>query len=212
MWYPLKQRTFPSAATRGDLPINCRRSRVKILFIQCWERFAGIGEETIPVAMTLEKYAGGSGLGSSACSSSLRWSPMNEHCGKPLNDTRLLALMGETGRPYLRRASLHDNVAPLAFLAGMRLMIEETGIISQQVPGFDEWLWVLAYPEREVSTAEKHRLFACAVSPSGLHCAWTASGRFYSRLLLAAAAACRRAERERCYCRTIPRARFTAGL
>lgn len=33
-------------------------------------------------------------------------------------------------------------------------MIEENGIISQQVPGFDEWLWVLAYPGIKVSTAE----------------------------------------------------------
>ena len=69
---------------------------------------------------------------------------MNEHCGKPLNDTRLLALMGELeGRIS---GSIHyDNVAP-CFLGGMQLMIEENDIISQQVPGFDEWLWVLAYP------------------------------------------------------------------
>ncbi len=33
-------------------------------------------------------------------------------------------------------------------------MIEENDIISQQVPGFDEWLWVLAYPGIKVSTAE----------------------------------------------------------
>lgn len=150
----------------------------------------------------------GSGLGSSACSVVAALVAMNEHCGKPLNDTRLLALMGELeGRIS---GSIHyDNVAP-CFLGGMQLMIEENGIISQQVPGFDEWLWVLAYPGIKVSTAEDTGHFACAVSPSGLHCAWTASGRFYSRLLLAAAAACRRAD-ERCYCRTIPRA-FTAGL
>ncbi|MDR8268560.1 homoserine kinase, partial [Acinetobacter baumannii] len=50
--------------------------------------------------------------------------------------------------------SIHyDNVAP-CYLGGMQLMIEENGIISQQVPGFDEWLWVLAYPGIKVSTAE----------------------------------------------------------
>lgn len=77
---------------------------------------------------------------------------MNEHCGKPLNDTRLLALMGELeGRIS---GSIHyDNVAP-CFLGGMQLMIEENDIISQQVPWFDEWLWVLAYPGIKVSTAE----------------------------------------------------------
>ncbi len=86
----------------------------------------------------------GSGLGSSACSVVAALMAMNEHCGKPLNDTRLLALMGELeGRIS---GSIHyDNVAP-CFLGGMQLMIEENDIISQQVPGFDEWLWVLAYP------------------------------------------------------------------
>ncbi|ELX90932.1 homoserine kinase, partial [Salmonella enterica] len=112
---------------------------------QCWERFCQALGKTIPVAMTLEKNMPiGSGLGSSACSVVAALVAMNEHCGKPLNDTRLLALMGELeGRIS---GSIHyDNVAP-CFLGGMQLMIEENGIISQQVPGFDEWLWVLAYP------------------------------------------------------------------
>ena len=33
-------------------------------------------------------------------------------------------------------------------------MIEEQGIISQSVPCFEEWLWVMAYPGIKVSTAE----------------------------------------------------------
>lgn len=37
-------------------------------------------------------------------------------------------------------------------------MIEENGIISQQVPGFDEWLWVLAYPGIKV-LPQKHGPF-----------------------------------------------------
>ena len=97
---------------------------------QCWERFCQELGKQIPVAMTLEK---------------------NMPIGS-LNDTRLLALMGELeGRIS---GSIHyDNVAP-CFLGGMQLMIEENDIISQQVPGFDEWLWVLAYPGIKVSTAE----------------------------------------------------------
>ena len=109
---------------------------------QCWERFCQELGKTVPVAMTLEKNMPiGSGLGSSACSVVAALVAMNEHCGKPLNDTRLLAIMGELeGRIS---GSIHyDNVAP-CFLGGMQLMIEENGIISQQVPGFDEWLWVL---------------------------------------------------------------------
>lgn len=37
----------------------------------------------------------GSGLGSSACSVVAALVAMNEFCGKPLNETRMLALMGE---------------------------------------------------------------------------------------------------------------------
>ena len=120
---------------------------------QCWESFCREIGKTVPVAMTLEKNMPiGSGLGSSACSVVAALVAMNEHCGKPLNNNRLLGLMGELeGRIS---GSIHyDNVAP-CFLGGMQLMIEENGIISQQVPGFDEWLWVLAYPGIKVSTAE----------------------------------------------------------
>lgn len=77
---------------------------------------------------------------------------MNEHCGKPLDDNQMLALMGELeGRIS---GSVHfDNVAP-CFLGGIQLMLEENGIISRAVPGFDDWLWVMAYPGIKVSTAE----------------------------------------------------------
>lgn len=77
---------------------------------------------------------------------------MNEYCNKPLNDNELLVLMGELeGRVS---GSVHfDNVAP-CFLGGMQLMLEENGIISQPVPGFDDWLWVMAYPGIKVSTAQ----------------------------------------------------------
>ena len=106
-----------------------------------------------PVAMTLEKNMPiGSGLGSSACSVVAALVAMNEFCGKPLDETRMLALMGELeGR--ISGSVHYDNVAP-CYLGGMQLMIEENDIISQQVPCFDDWLWVLAYPGIKVSTAE----------------------------------------------------------
>ncbi|MBP2169686.1 homoserine kinase [Erwinia toletana] len=120
---------------------------------QCWARFCEAIGKQVPVAMTLEKNMPiGSGLGSSACSVVAGLMAMNEFCGKPLSDTELLALMGELeGR--ISGSVHYDNVAP-CFLGGLQLMLEENGIISQEVPGFDDWLWVMAYPGIKVSTAE----------------------------------------------------------
>lgn len=133
----------------GKLPSEPKENIV----YQCWARFCQEVGKTIPVAMTLEKNMPiGSGLGSSACSVVAGLMAMNEFCGKPLEDTRLLALMGELeGR--ISGSVHYDNVAP-CFLGGIQLMIEQNGIISQPVPAFDDWLWVMAYPGIKVSTAE----------------------------------------------------------
>ncbi|WJV66322.1 homoserine kinase [Pectobacteriaceae bacterium CE70] len=133
----------------SKLPDNPKQNIV----YQCWERFCQEIGETIPVAMRLEKNMPiGSGLGSSACSVVAGLMAMNEFCDKPLDDTRLLTLMGELeGR--ISGSVHYDNVAP-CFLGGIQLMIGENDIISQPVPGFDDWLWVMAYPGIKVSTAE----------------------------------------------------------
>jgi homoserine kinase len=120
---------------------------------QCWERFCQeIGRE-VPVAMRLEKNMPiGSGLGSSACSVVAGLMAMNEFCDRPLDKMQLLALMGELeGR--ISGSVHYDNVAP-CYLGGMQLMLEEEGYICQEVPGFQQWLWVMAYPGIKVSTAE----------------------------------------------------------
>ena len=63
---------------------------------------------------------------------------MNEFCDRPLDKTTLLGLMGELeGR--ISGSVHYDNVAP-CYLGGLQLMLEE-GIISQEVPCFDDWLW-----------------------------------------------------------------------
>lgn len=142
-----------SVSTTSDaLPISCRQNHGKISFISAGSVLRGAWQANSSGDDSGKNMPIGSGLGSSACSVVAALMAMNEHCGKPLNDTRLLALMGELeGRIS---GSIHyDNVAP-CFLGGMQLMIEENDIISQQVRGFDEWLWVLAYPGIKVSTAE----------------------------------------------------------
>ncbi|WP_439953071.1 GHMP family kinase ATP-binding protein, partial [Escherichia coli] len=76
-----------------------------------------------------------SGLGSSACSVVAGLMAMNEFCDRPLDKMTLLGLMGELeGR--ISGSVHYDNVAP-CYLGGLQLMLEEEGIISQEVPCFD---------------------------------------------------------------------------
>ncbi|WP_265524639.1 homoserine kinase [Providencia rustigianii] len=120
---------------------------------QCWELFCERLGKKLNVAMVLEKNMPiGSGLGSSACSVVAALMALNEFAGKPFDQTELLGMMGALeGRIS---GSIHyDNVAP-CYLGGLQLIIEQNGIISQPVPAFKNWYWVMAYPGIKVSTAE----------------------------------------------------------
>ncbi|EDP57672.1 homoserine kinase [Vibrio sp. AND4] len=127
----------------------------------CWVVFARElnkkGIELKPLEMTLEKNMPiGSGLGSSACSIVAALDALNRFHGQPLNQTELLALMGEM-EGKISGGIHYDNVAP-CYLGGVQLMLEELGIISQEVPCFDDWYWVMAYPGIKVSTAEAREI------------------------------------------------------
>ncbi len=106
-----------------------------------------------PLRMTLEKCMPiGSGLGSSACSIVAALDALNQFHQNPLGQDALLSLMGEM--EALISGSLHyDNVAP-CYLGGLQLMLEQGGEISQSIPYFENWYWVMAYPGIEVSTAK----------------------------------------------------------
>lgn len=120
---------------------------------QCWQLFCERYGKQLNVEMTLEKNMPiGSGLGSSACSVVAGLMALNEYAGKPFDETTLLKMMGELeGR--ISGSVHYDNVAP-CYLGGLQLILEQNGIISQSVPAFENWFWVMAYPGIKVSTAE----------------------------------------------------------
>ncbi|PMH39760.1 homoserine kinase [Vibrio sp. 10N.286.49.B3] len=127
----------------------------------CWLVFAReLKKKEItlkPLAMTLEKNMPiGSGLGSSACSIVAALDALNRFHDQPLDEMELLALMGEM-EGKISGGIHYDNVAP-CYLGGVQLMLEELGVISQEVPCFDNWYWVMAYPGIKVSTAEAREI------------------------------------------------------
>ncbi|WP_321157589.1 homoserine kinase, partial [Serratia nevei] len=90
-------------------------------------------------------------LGSSACSVVAALEGLNAFHGEPLDEHALLLLMGEMEGKI--SGSVHyDNVAP-CYLGGMQLVVEEAGVISQGIPVFEQWYWVVCYPGTVVSTA-----------------------------------------------------------
>ncbi|MEC6908263.1 homoserine kinase [Photobacterium piscicola] len=124
---------------------------------RCWQVFAREldhkGIPLLPVAVTLEKNMPiGSGLGSSACSIVAALEALNQFHQQPLTSNELLTLMGEM-EGEVSGSTHYDNVAP-CFLGGLQFMVQEMGIISQAVPCFDDWYWVMAYPGIKVPTAE----------------------------------------------------------
>ncbi|MWN31811.1 homoserine kinase [Gilliamella sp. Pra-s65] len=123
------------------------------IVFQCWQRFCQAIGKALPVHMTLEKNMPiGSGLGSSACSVVGALVALNEFFDKPLNEFEMLFIMGELeGR--ISGSVHYDNVAP-CYLGGMQLILDEMDIISQPIPHFEDWYWIMAYPGIKVSTAE----------------------------------------------------------
>lgn len=123
----------------------------KNIVFQCWKKFCEVLGQTYPLTIQLEKNVPvASGLGSSACSIVAALTAFNYYFGCPLNNNQLLQLMGEMeGR--ISGAIHFDNVSS-CFFGGMQLILQECDIISQEVPIFNNWFWVLAYPGIKIST------------------------------------------------------------
>ena len=148
-------------ATAGSFVDKLPENPEDNIVYDCWRVFARElakkGIELKNIHMVLEKNMPiGSGLGSSACSIVAALDALNLFHDKPLNEMEVLALMGEM-EGQISGGIHYDNVAP-CYLGGLQLMVEELGIISQEVPCFDEWYWVMAYPGIKVSTAEAREI------------------------------------------------------
>ncbi|ANZ22423.1 homoserine kinase [Buchnera aphidicola (Diuraphis noxia)] len=124
---------------------------------KCWSKFCKVVKKNIPVSIVLEKNMPiGSGLGSSACSIVATLVAINEFCNKPLNSKELLVLMGQI-EGEISGEIHYDNVAP-SYLGGLQLILEDTEIISQKIPSFKHWFWVIAWPGFKVSTAAARKI------------------------------------------------------
>lgn len=120
---------------------------------QAWQLFCQQLGESLNVEMTLEKNMPiGSGLGSSACSVVAALMALNEYTDRPFDKNSLLLMMGQLeGR--IAGGIHYDNVAP-CYLGGMQLIVEQNKMISQAIPTFADWIWVIAYPGFRVTTTE----------------------------------------------------------
>lgn len=139
--------------TKGQFVKKLPKDPKYNIVYQCWQRFCEEMGKELSVTMTLEKNMPiGSGLGSSACSIVGAFVALNEYCDRPFNRHQMLTMMGELeGR--ISGSVHYDNVAP-CYLGGMQLILDEMGIISESIPYFENWYWVMAYPGIKVSTAE----------------------------------------------------------
>ncbi|CAL4319932.1 homoserine kinase [Buchnera aphidicola] len=131
-----------------QLPKNIKNNIVW----KCWNNYCKIIGKKILVSITLEKNMPiGSGLGSSACSVVSTLVAINKFCNKPLNSQQLLHIMGKiegeiSGDPH------YDNVAP-CYYGGLQLIINENNLISQPIPFFKKWIWIVAWPGIKISTS-----------------------------------------------------------
>ena len=134
------------------LPTDFKMNIVYQCYLGYQAALKKLHKEILPVEMTLEKNLPvGSGLGSSSSSIVAALEALNAWHEYALDENSMLLLMGEMEGQI--SGSIHyDNVAP-CYLGGMQLMINEGGVISQTLPSFKEWYWVVAYPGISISTS-----------------------------------------------------------
>lgn len=160
---PLGDRVFAYASEQFSIEVQGRFAhklpadpRQNILF-DCHEFFnqqlQEQGIEVQSLALILEKNLPiGSGLGSSACSVVAALEALNQYYQCPFDKMQMLNMMGHL-EGQISGSVHYDNVAP-CYLGGIQLMLESQGLISEKIPTFNDWIWVLAYPGISISTAQ----------------------------------------------------------
>ncbi|WP_372880741.1 homoserine kinase [Psychromonas sp.] len=134
------------------LPADYKTNIVYQCYLVYQDALKKQNKEILPVKMTLEKNLPvGSGLGSSSSSIVAALEALNAWHDYLLDENEMLLLMGEM-EGQISGSVHYDNVAP-CYLGGMQLMINEGGVISQTIPSFKEWYWVVAYPGISISTS-----------------------------------------------------------
>lgn len=135
----------------GEFSYQLPKNFQKNIIYKTWKIFCKILKKKIPITIILEKNLPiGSGLGSSASSIVASTLALNKFFETKLSKKKLLKIMGKL-EGYISGSIHYDNVSP-SFLGGVQLIINKKKI-SQKIPIFKNWLWIIAWPGVQLSTS-----------------------------------------------------------
>lgn len=137
---------------KSKLPDDPKSNIVYDAYVLFQQRLGRLGLKAKRVELTLEKNLPVcSGLGSSASSVVAAVLALDAVHDNYFGAEGCLELMGQLEGKI--SGSIHyDNVAPCYF-GGMQFIIGDGDKVSQSLPYFDSWYWVLCFPGIKVSTA-----------------------------------------------------------
>lgn len=140
----------------GKFSVQLPKNSIDNIVWHAWKLFSKKRNLNQNILITLEKNLPiGSGLGSSASSIVSCLMALNKFYKTNLTKKELLLLMGELEGKI--SGNIHyDNVAP-CFLGGLQLIIEDIKNISQTLPIFQKWFWIISWPGFTLSTAESRK-------------------------------------------------------
>ncbi|VFP88128.1 Homoserine kinase [Buchnera aphidicola (Cinara piceae)] len=136
----------------GDFSKQLPKDIKKNVTWQAWNWFNEKTKKKKQISITLEKNMPiGSGLGSSASSIVASVLALNKFYKTKLTKKELIHIMGILEGNI--SGSIHyDNVAP-CYLGGLQIITDDIHHITQKLPIFDNWLWVIAWPGINLSTS-----------------------------------------------------------